>query len=211
VQNPFELPRLRTLARHALPAVLEGSLVPLALFYLALAAVGVWGALVCSLAWCYAAVGWRLIRGKRVPGLLAIGALGLTARTVIAFASGSTFVYFLQPTLTTIAIGGAFLLSVPAGRPLAQRLATDFVPLPMDLLAHTAIRRVFVRITVLWAMVNLVNAVVTMWLLFTQPLTTYLLAKTLVGYSAMAIAIGISTLWFRRSLRHVNLATVPTK
>jgi hypothetical protein len=79
----------------------------------------------------------------------------------------------------------------------------------MDLLANTVIRRVFVRITVLWAMVNIVNAVVTIWLLVTQPLTTYLLAKTLIGYAAMAGAIGISTLWFRRGLRRVNLAVVP--
>ena len=45
----------------------------------------------------------------------------LTVRTVIANASGSVFIYLLQLTLDESAVAGAFLLSVPAGRPLAER------------------------------------------------------------------------------------------
>jgi len=40
----FEIPRLRTLARHAAPHVLEGTVVPLVLFLLMLRFIGVWGA-----------------------------------------------------------------------------------------------------------------------------------------------------------------------
>lgn len=207
--SALELPRLRVLARHALPRLIEGTIVPLALFYGALALVGVWGALLIALAWCYCALGWRFLRGHRIPGLLAIGALGLTARTVIAFASGSIFMYFLQPTLTTLAVGAAFLVSVPAGRPLAERLAVDFFPLPEHLLAQPTIRRVFVRITLLWALVNVVNAAATVWLLVTQPIGVYLLGKTVVSMGVMAAAITLSTVWFRRTLRRLTPATVP--
>src|SRR4029453_12871403 len=42
----FEIPRLRTLARHAVPHVIEGTIVPLALFLLTLHFLGVWGAVV---------------------------------------------------------------------------------------------------------------------------------------------------------------------
>ena len=47
----FEMPRLRTLARHAAPHVVEGTVVPLALFLLTLRLVGVWGAVLIGLGW----------------------------------------------------------------------------------------------------------------------------------------------------------------
>src|SRR5690606_2179357 len=122
----LEIPRLAALVRHALPNIVEGSLIPLGVFYGALWLVGIWGGLIASLAWSYAAIARRVATGRNIPGLLVIGTLGLTARTIVSLASGSVFVYFLQPTLTTALIAGAFLLSVPAGRPLAERLAGDF-------------------------------------------------------------------------------------
>jgi hypothetical protein len=115
VPTHFELPRLRSLARHAIPHLIEATLIPLALFYGFLWIVGVWGALFAALGWSYAAILRRVVLRQSIPGLLVLGALGLTARTAVAFASGSVFIYFLQPTLTTVVIAGAFLLSVPAG------------------------------------------------------------------------------------------------
>lgn len=197
----FELPRLRDLARHAVPEIVEVSLVPVVVFYSALRLVGVWGALLASLAWCYVALARRLLRRRPVPGLLLISALGLTARTIIAFASGSVFVYFLQPTLTTVVIAGVFLASVPAGRPLAQRLASDMFPLPEALLARPAVRRVFERITLLWGAINIVNAGVTIVLLATQPVGTFVLLKTALSFGVMAGGIALSTVWFRRAVR----------
>src|SRR5438067_10794271 len=189
------------MARHALPHLFEATLIPLALFYVALWYSGVWVALFAALSWSYLAIVRRILIGQRIPGLLVLGAVGLTVRTVVAFASGSVFVYFLQPTLTSVAVGGAFLLSVPMGRPLAERLAHDFFPLPLAMSEHPAVRRVFVRITLLWALVNLVNAGVTIWLLLTQPVGTYLLAKTVVSFAVMAAAISLSTVWFKSTLR----------
>src|SRR5947209_19757596 len=123
-----EIPRLRTMARHAVPQVIEATLIPLLLFYAFLWTSGVRGALIAALAWSWVAIGRRVVTGQRIPGILVLGALGITARTIVAFASGSVFVYFLQPSLTTLAVAAAFLFSVPAGRPLAERLAHDFVP-----------------------------------------------------------------------------------
>jgi hypothetical protein len=199
----FEIPRLRTLARHALPHVLEGTVAPLALFMLMLHFVGVWGAVVVGLGWTYTAVARRLLTGQRVPGILVLGAVTLTARTVIAMASGSVVVYFLQPTLGTALVAGAFLLSVPLGRPLAGRLARDFCPIPTHVLANTHVQQFFLRITLLWAVTQLANAAVTLWLLLSQSLATFLLAKTLVSWGLTGTAIAVSTIWFKRSMtRH---------
>jgi intracellular septation protein A len=197
----FEIPRVRTLARHALPRVIESTIIPVGLFYVFLRVAGVWGAVIAGLGWSYAAIARRLLRGDRVPGLLVLAALGMTVRTAIAAASGSVFLYFLQPSLVTVVVAGAFLLSVPAGKPLAERLAHDFCPLPASLMDRPAIKQVFVRITLLWAFVNLVNATVTIWLLLTTPVAVYVAAKTLVSLAVTAAGIAVSVLWFKRATR----------
>lgn len=198
--HSFRIPPLRALARRALPYVVEASLIPLALFYLGLWLMGTTGAIVAALTWAYIAVGRRWVTGRTVPGLLLLGAAGLTARSVVALASGSTFVYFLQPSLTTVAIAGLFLLSVPAGRPLAERLAHDFVAIPPELLKSAVIRRVFNRITVLWAIVNLVNAAATIALLVSQPVHIYVAARTVVSLVGVAFGVVVSMRLFKRAL-----------
>jgi hypothetical protein len=198
---PLEIPRLRAMARHALPNLVEASLVPLVVFYGALWLVGVWGGLVAALVWSYAAIARRLVTGTPVPGLLVLGAVGLTARTIVAAISGSVFIYFLQPTLTTVLVAGVFLASVPAGRPLAERLAGDFCPLPDAFTGSAPVRRFFARITVLWAFVQLANAGLSMWLLVTQPVGTYYVAKTAGSWLLTGGAILASTLYFKWSMR----------
>jgi hypothetical protein len=201
----WEIPRFRIMARHAVPHVVEATLVPLAIFYLSLWLVGVWGALLAALGWSFGAIGLRLVTRKRVPGILVLGSAALAARTIIAFGSGSVYLYFLQPTLGTMAVAAAFLLSVPAGKPLAQKLAADFCPLPPSVLATPAVRRFFMRISLLWALTNALNALATLWLLLHQDLATYLLAKTVVSWVITGSAIAISTFWFKRSMRRHGL------
>lgn len=205
MQPAPQLPPLRTMARHALPHVVEGTLVPLGLFYALLWLVGVWAALVGALAWSYTAILRRALLRRRIPGVLLLGALTLTVRTIIALATGSLFVYFLQPTLGTVALAGAFLASIPAGRPLAERLAADFVPFPPSMIAHPLARRLFLRITLLWAFVLLANAALTLWLLVSEPVTTFLFTKTISSLVVTGSGIGLSTLWFRRSMRRHGL------
>lgn len=204
---PLEIPRLRAMARHALPNLVEASLIPLAVFYGALWLVGIWGGLVAALLWSYTAIVRRLVTRTPVPGLLVLGAVGLTARTVVAAVSGSVFIYFLQPTLTTVLIAGVFLLSVPAGRPLAERLAGDFCPLPDAFMGSPPVRCFFARITVLWALVQLTNAAVSVWLLTTQPVGTYVAARTVTSWLLTGGAILASTVYFKRSM-HRNGITV---
>jgi hypothetical protein len=199
---PLEIPRLRALARHALPNLVEATLVPLLVFYAALWLVGVWGGLIGALVWSYTAIVRRLVTGRSVPGLLVLGVVGLTARTVVAALSGSVFVYFLQPTLTTVLVAGVFLASVPAGRPIAERLAGDFCPLPATFIGSPPVRHFFARITLLWAFVQLANAGLSIWLLITQPVGTYVLARSVTSWGLTIAAVGLSTLYFKRSMQN---------
>lgn len=193
------IPRLRDIVRHALPNVIEGRLIPLVLFVGFLEVVGTLSALLIALAWSVLTIAYRVSTGRRVPGLIVISSVALTARTVVTIATGSMVVYFVQPTISTILIGLAFLASVPYGKPLAERLASDFVPLDDATRAHPLVHRFFVRLSLLWSMTSLVNAVVTIWLLTTQSTTTFVLVKSAMGPIFGTVTIGASLWWFQRA------------
>src|SRR5262245_11343148 len=189
---------MAALARYETPHVLEATLIPLALFYGGLRLLGLWGALLAALIWSYTSLVRRLVTRRRVPGILVLGIIGLTARTVLALVTGSAFLYFLQPTLGTGLVASVFVGSALLGRPLAMRLATDFMPLPDTLLAHAGVRRFFLRISLLWAGVFLANAGISLWLLVSQSLATFLWTRTVTSLVLTAVAVAISTFAFRR-------------
>jgi hypothetical protein len=121
-------------------------------------------------------------------------------------------IYFLQPTLGQILVASAFLISVPLGQPLAQRLAHDFVPLPAWLMAEDHIGKFFKRVSLLWAFVGLTNASIALWLLFSQSVGTFVVARTGVSWVLTAGAIALSTLWFHRLMAqhgHRRPAVIP--
>jgi Protein of unknown function (DUF3159) len=200
----FELPRLMPLLRHALPRFLEGAVAPVAVFYAAFALLGLNGGLVAAVLWVYAGIGWRYWRGHGVPALMFLAAAGVTVRAVLAAITGSPVVYFLQPTLGTLVVSVAFLASVPLGRPLAQKLAADMVPLPEAFMNHARVRQFFLRISLLWSMVFLVNALISLWMLFNESIGSYLWMRTSMVSALGAAAVAVSILGFKRCLRHVN-------
>jgi hypothetical protein len=205
----FEMPRLRTMARHALPNVVEGSLIPIALFFTMLHVFGLEGAMIAALVWSYTAVLRRVVTRQRIPGLVLIGACTLTARSALALSTGSSVVYFLQPTLGTVLVATAFLLSVPLGRPLASRIAVDFCPIPPHVLAQAHVRRCFLGISLLWAVTGFVNASVALWLQFTQSVGTFVVTKSLASGTLTVVAVAISVFWFRRSVSRPALIPAP--
>jgi hypothetical protein len=194
----FQLPGLRAVIRHSIPRLVECTLIPLGLFYLCLWTVGVWGGILAALAWSYAALVRRVVMRRRIPGLLCLATLGATARTVLAVASHSVFVYFLQPSLVTAAVGAAFLLSVRVGRPLAGHLAHDFVPMPASFTDGPTVRPIMVRVTVVWAIVNLIQAGGAIGLLLTQPVATFVAAKTALCWMMTGLGAGVTLTFFKR-------------
>ena len=194
----FETPRLRSLAKQGLPAIIEGTIAPLAIFYAALWAIGMWGALIAALSWSYLAIIRRIVRNEPIPGLVLLSAVALTFRTGLAMATGSVFIYFLQPSLSTALLGFAFLASMSTKQPLVQRLARDFLPFSPDFFTNPFVRRFFMRISLLWAMVMLANAAVTTWMLFQLPVSLFVVTKTAASVILTGIAIAYSVVWFRR-------------
>lgn len=199
--HAFHLPRLGAVVRHALPSVVEGTLIPLATFYVGLQLLGPTGAILAALVWAYGALAFRLGTRRKVSGLLLISALAITVRSAISLATGSVFIYFLQPTVGTVAVACAFLLSVRTSQPLAERLAHDLVPLPEAWLGHGWLRRFFERVTLLWAFTFLANAVVSLYFLLTESIGIFLLARTVTSATFTVAAIAVSVTLFLRVAR----------
>lgn len=178
--------------RRSGPHVVEASLIPTALFYSGLVVAGRVAALAAALLWTYAAVLCRLVLGRPVPPLLVLGAMGITIRTTVAIASGSTFLYFAQPILGSFVMGCVFLISVAVGRPMVGRLALEFWPLTAEMMARPAVIRLLRRLTYLWAGVNLVIGLTTLSLLLWLPMVAYVAAKQVASLSITAAAIAIT-------------------
>lgn len=204
-QATLDLPPVRVLARQAVPRILEGVVIPTLLFLGLLRLGGLPWAVVGALVWSTLVIGSRLALGRRVPTLVIIGLGALAVRTSLALAAGSSFVYFLQPTVGTAVAGVVILGSAMAGRPVILRIAGDFCPIPEDAMTHGHVRRFILGLSVLWGTVQLVNAGVTLWLLLSQSLGTFVLVRTTLAYSLTAFAIAVTVWSFRRLAR----ATAP--
>ncbi len=208
MHSPIVIPNIRNVVRHALPNVVEGKIIPLVLFIGFLEIVGTLWALLVALGWSLAAVAYRTATGRRVPGLIVLSTVALSARTIAAIATGSMVVYFLQPTITTVLVGIAFFVSVPLGSPLAQKLAYDVFPFDEGTKAHPQVRQFFVRLSMIWAMTSLVNASITVWLLLTQSTTTFVLVKSVLGPITGLVTISTAFIWFRFTIARTGTQLV---
>lgn len=154
-------------------------------------------ALVGALIWSVLALARRHLRNETASGLLILTTLGLTTRTIAALATGSLVVYFLQPTVATGLVGATFLGSVLIGRPLAERLVTDFCPISDETRSHPTLRRFFSHVSLWWAFTSAVNFGLTLWLLLTRSPTTFLLVKSILGPTTTTITLSVAYVWFR--------------
>ncbi len=178
-------------ARSA-PRIIEASLIPSALFYCSLVLIGIGAAYAVAILWLYGIVATRLIRRRRVSPLLILAAVGITIRTIVAVASGSTFVYFLQQVAGSLVVGCVFLISVALRRPIVESLALDFWPLTPEMRAHPSVVRLLRRLTFLWAGINLAIFAATLTLLLVLPLPAYVALKQPVAWSITAAGIAIT-------------------
>ena len=186
-------PRLRAIIGHLALSLLTASVIPGVLFYLCLVVGSVWMALIAALAWCYGAITWRMATRRRASGLLFLTAAGLTLRTAVAFASGDAYIYLLQPVINNAVVAALFLASLATARPVVARLAADFYPMNADVANRARVQRLFWNLTLLWAMVCLAKSAVTLWLLQSQSVETFVAVKSVL-FLAITVAATAATL-----------------
>jgi hypothetical protein len=130
-----------------------------------------------------------------------IGTIGVTFRMVTMLWTGSAFLFFVQPVVATVATAAGFAVSALIGRPLAARLGADFVPLPATAWADPDVHRACVRLSGVWAVALLANAGLTMWMLSTLSVPTFVLLRPVVSLTTTVPAIAASVIVGRAVLR----------
>ena len=196
---------LSAVARRGLPRVLEATLLPALIFFVFVTAWGPGPAMVAVLVWGYGAILRRVVRGNPIPAILMLATLGLTIKTLVGLASGSTFAYFVQPVATTVILSLVFLGSVVIGRPIIARLAHDFCPIHPDVAARQPVMQLFAGLTVLWAFVHFVIGGATFAMLVTLPVAEFVALKTATSFSVSAAAIVVTVVWALRTARNEGL------
>jgi len=204
----LQLPSLRQIAARAIPQVLDGAILPLTIFLLVDGIAGIWFAMVAGLGWSGVAILRRMRRSRRVPAMVVVGTVTLAVRSALVLTTGSAFLYFLQPTVGTAVIAVGFLASVAMRKPLSRRFAGDFVALPRDLLREARVHTFFMRNSLMWAVVGLLNASIAYALLVSLTPATFAAVQTAIFLAVTIIAVGVSVLWFRRSIGRYRVITV---
>jgi intracellular septation protein A len=195
------LPSVRNIFSQAGRYGIVGMVIPTALFYVVFAGLGLRGALVAALAWSYGLIAQRLLRRRRVEVTLVLGAGLMSFRAVVTWFTGSSFLYFLQPTLGTFATAAALIGSALVGRPLLEKVAKDFVQLPLTLTSHPEIGRFFSRISLIWGITYLLNGTWSLHALMSSSVGSFLLVSKSASVFLTAASIGLSIWLFRRTVR----------
>jgi hypothetical protein len=205
---------LGTILRRCWPHVVEATVIPAVLFYCCLVFAGLGWAYLSAIGWSYLALARRVVLRKPIPPILVLGLIGITAKTVVAAASGSAFIYFFQPILANIAMAVAFLISVAIGRPLIGRLAHEFWEVTPDMAARPAVRHLFKRLTLFWAAVNMFIATLTLMMLLWLPLAAFVALKQVsalgLRFGAVFVTISVSLSTARREGLIAVPAVVPS-
>jgi hypothetical protein len=201
----IELPGWRPIARQVFTTVALVSALPMAVFYLVLSLYGVRAAALATVSLYYGALLWKVVRRRPILAAALLTAGLLSIRTVIMFLTGSAFIYFLQPVAGTVALATAIAASALAGRPILDRLAHEFCPFPAELSAHLREQRFFARLSAVWAVTYLTNAVGTIWLLRSMSVGGFVVLKSVLGPALTTTAVAASLLYFHLAMRNQNI------
>lgn len=202
----IDMPGWRPIAKRVGTTLLLVSLLPMAVFYTTLSLFGLRTAVLVTVGWYYAGMVANVVRRKPVLAASLLGAGLLSIRAVVTFITGSAFMYFLQPVAGTIATATFFAATAIAGRPVLDRLAHEFCPFPSELSMRLREDRFFSRLSVVWSLNYVINAVGTVWLLTSSSLTGFIVLKSTLGPAVTITAVAISYLIFRFTVRHQNVS-----
>ena len=172
-----------------------GSILPVALFYVAYQTWDFTLAVVLVLVWSALVFSWHFRR---------TGGADVFSATTFAFAcikagagllSQNTTLYLAWPSLENLVYGTAFFTSALMGKPLLALYAQRLYPIPKDVRESFAFQRAFLIASSAWLVGHALRAVVRLWLLAHLPLGLYLIADTVAGWP-INISLVAFTTWF---------------
>ncbi len=185
-----------------------GSLLPVAIFYVAFRTWGFSAAVIVVLTWSAAVFAWHYRR---------TGGGDVFSATTFAFAcvkagagllSQNPYLYLAWPSLENVIYGTAFFGSALLGRPLLALFAQRLYPIPPSVRQSATFRRAFLITSAAWLVGHTLRAVVRLWLLNNLPLELYLIGDTVAGWP-INISLATFTAWYPlRELRRAGFMSV---
>lgn len=201
-EHLIEIGQIGGVVARALLLLTESVLVPTAILYICMRTVGTAPGLAGVLGWCAMTMGLRFILGRRVPSTLLLVVGILVARTAIALAASSVWLYLLQPVAASILMSVVFVGSALIGRPVTQRLAQDFVRLPERLLADRRMQRVFIEVALIWGVSRAIDAAIGLDSLHWGA-SVGVLARGVLSTGLTALSIGVCVYWGWRRVQAI--------
>jgi hypothetical protein len=187
--------RLRDIALRVAVSLTTAVFVPAILLWATLVVFNAATAVIVVLGWMAGAMAIRWASGKPVSGLLILTLAVMTVRTAFTLATGSTFIYFIQPVFADVTVAALFLGSLLSSRPVIARLAPDFYPMAEEVAMRPQIRALFRRLTLMWGLVILVKAGITLWLLETLSTVNFVLIKGSAIITLTLTAALVTVMW----------------
>jgi intracellular septation protein A len=184
------------------PRFARDAIGPVAAFYLGWKFVNLSTGIVVATAVTVVAYIWERRQGR--SGLAA--AIGLSIaliQALVGLVSGSAKWYFAPPLVVNTGYGLAFLISVLIGRPLAGVFASDTYPFPPAVKSSKTFRRVFSRVSMVWAVYLLSRSALRIIALMHLGVETFIVINVVTGLpftaAIMAWSIWYGVRGFRRS------------
>lgn len=205
--DPSRRSVIAAVLRRLFPYVVEATVIPTVLYYATLPLFGQWWAILAAAGWTYVCVARRAVLRRPVPGLLMLATLGISIRVLMYLLNESTFVYFVQPIIRTVATALFFGGSVLFGRPLVGRFAADFCLFDDEVGARPAITSLFRRLTILWALVQTAIAAINLTLLLTVPVPVFVGAAAATAWVLMCGGVVATVADAVRTTRRDGLRT----
>jgi hypothetical protein len=193
--QPSGRPHLRDIVTRVAVSLATAVFAPAALLWLMLVIFNVATAVIVALAWMVAAMGLRWVSKRPVSGLLLLSLGIMTVKTAFTLATGNTFIYFVQPVFADFTVAAIFLGSLWSSRPVIARLAPDFYPMSSAVAARPEIRALFRRLTLMWGLVILVKAGITLWLLESLSTVNFVLIKGGAIITLTLTAAVVTVVW----------------
>ena len=197
----IDLPGWRPIVRQVFTTLALVSALPMAVFYTTMTLYGLRAAALATVSLYYGALLLKVLRHKPILAAALLTAGLLSIRTVVMFLTGSAFIYFLQPVAGTVALATVIAASALAGRPVLDRLAHEFCPFPAELSDRLRKQGFFSRLSAVWSIAYLINAVGTIWLLRSMSVGGFVVLKSVLGPALTITAVAASLLYFHLSMR----------
>lgn len=185
---------VRSLLLGTGPRFARDAMGPLAVFYLGWKLGSLTIGIVAATVMTVAAYIWE--RRQARSGLAA--AIGLSialVQALVGLVSASPKWYFVPPVIANAGYGLAFLVSVLIGRPLAGVFASDTYPFPPEVKASKTFRRVFSRVSIVWAVYLLARSALRLVALMRIGVEAFIVINVVTGMPFTA-AIMAWSIWY---------------